>query len=124
MPVFRPRRRPKKRRAPLTPAARKQIRARFGRAVNMSAAEIERWLDTKEAKAVGFKPPGARTSVGRQSGKKIVRLLRGGPRSDEDYRHMQKVAGYVARHTAQRPAGDVRGSRWRYSLKNWGHEPL
>ena len=123
MPKFRPRRRPKKR-AALTEGARKRIRARFRRAVNMSPVQIERWLETKDSKSVGFKQPGARTSVGRQSGRKIVRILRRGPRSDADYQHMQKVAGYVARHTAQRPSGDVRGSRWRYSLKNWGHEPL
>lgn len=121
MPKFRPK---KKRAAALSPDARKRIRARFGQAVNMSASQIERWLETQDSKAVGFRRPGARTSVGRQSGRKIVRILRGGPKTEADYRHMQKVAGYVARHTAQRPAGNVRDSRWRYSLKNWGHEPV
>jgi hypothetical protein len=28
------------------------------------------------------------------------------------------------RHSAQRPSGDVKDTRWRYSLKNWGHDPL
>ena len=37
---------------------------------------------------------------------------------------MEKVAGYVARHRAQRPSGDVEHSRWRYSLMNWGHDRL
>jgi hypothetical protein len=37
---------------------------------------------------------------------------------------MQKVAGYVARHLKQRPKGDVSETRWRYSLMNWGHDPL
>jgi hypothetical protein len=30
----------------------------------------------------------------------------------------------VHRHLAQRPSGDVRETRWRYSLMNWGHDPL
>ena len=42
----------------------------------------------------------------------------------DDYRHMRKVVGYVHRHLAQRPRGDVTRTRWRYSLLNWGHDPL
>jgi len=34
------------------------------------------------------------------------------------------VVGYVHRHMAQRPSGDIEGSRWRKSLMNWGHDPL
>ena len=37
---------------------------------------------------------------------------------------MKKVIGYVRRHVAQRPQGDVSDTRWRYSLMNWGHDPL
>jgi hypothetical protein len=37
---------------------------------------------------------------------------------------MRKVIGFIKRHTAQRPAGDVSRTRWRYSLMNWGHDPL
>jgi hypothetical protein len=36
---------------------------------------------------------------------------------------MRKVVGYVRRHLAQEPANMVT-SRWRYSLMNWGHDPL
>jgi hypothetical protein len=32
--------------------------------------------------------------------------------------------GYVRRHLAQPPSGEVENSRWRYSLMNWGHDPL
>jgi len=42
---------------------------------------------------------------------------------DEDYRHMRRVAGFVARHRAQEPANMVT-SRWRYSLMNRGRDPL
>jgi hypothetical protein len=37
---------------------------------------------------------------------------------------MVKVVGYVARHKVQGPAKDKRHSDWRYSLMNWGHDPL
>jgi hypothetical protein len=43
---------------------------------------------------------------------------------DEDYARMRKVVGYVHRHLAQRPEGDVTDTRWRHSLMNWGHDPL
>ena len=36
---------------------------------------------------------------------------------------MAKVVGYVHRHLAQRPDGDVTETTWRYSLMNWGHDP-
>jgi hypothetical protein len=36
------------------------------------------------------------------------------------------VTGYVHRHMAQGPEhkADVEDSNWRYSLMNWGHDPL
>jgi len=44
--------------------------------------------------------------------------------TDEDGAHMRTVVGYVHRHLAQRPSGVVAGTPWRYSLLNWGHDPL
>jgi hypothetical protein len=41
-----------------------------------------------------------------------------------DFKHMQKVISYVHRHMKQGPKKDVENSRWRYSLMNWGHDPL
>ena len=39
---------------------------------------------------------------------------------------MHKVHSYVSRHSAQGPQNkkDIETSRWRYSLMNWGHDPL
>jgi hypothetical protein len=93
--------------------------------VNMPAAELERWLRTAESKAVGQKDDGGE-SVGHASGRRIVQLLqtRQDDYSDSDFEHMRKVVGYVRRHLAQRPEGEVRDTRWRYSLMNWGHDPL
>lgn len=129
MPVFRPRAKAKpaarrRRPASLPPAERARIERRFRQAVNLSPAALAAHLSTASSRSVGFRPPGASTSVGRRSGFVILRLLQKGPHSDADYRHMRKVAGYVARHLAQRPAAGVRDSRWRASLMNWGHDPL
>jgi len=103
-----------------------QVRKDFAKAVNMTAAEIEDWLKTKESKAVGFKGAEgtAKESVGHASGRRIVEILgkKTAELSDSDYAHMRKVVGYVHRHSAQRPA-NIYTSRWRYSLMNWGHDP-
>ena len=96
----------------------------FDDAVNMTPSELERWLETDESKAVGQKDGGE--SVGHRSGRRIVELLRTrkDDLSDADLAHMRKVVGYVRRHMEQRPSGDVRDTPWRYSLMNWGHDPL
>lgn len=107
------------------PLDRAKIARDFSSAVNMSADEIEHWLVTPESRRVGFRKEGATESVGHASGRRIVRILRAGSAelTDEDYTHMRKVVGYVRRHRAQEPANPVT-SRWRYSLMNWGHDPL
>ncbi|MEU1952016.1 DUF3140 domain-containing protein [Nocardia rhamnosiphila] len=102
-----------------------KTRAQFGDAVNMTAAELRRWLDTDESKSVGQKPSGGGESTGHSSGRRIVELLEKKTKdlTADDYAHMRKVVGYAHRHLEQRPAGDTGHSRWRYSLMNWGHDP-
>ena len=105
---------------------RDTVRRGFAEAVNMTAGELEEWLGTDESRAVGQKDGGGE-STGHASGRRIVELLRtkAGDRTDDDLAHMRKVHGYVQRHLAQEPAKeDVETSRWRYSLMNWGHDPL
>jgi hypothetical protein len=101
---------------------RARIAADFAEAVNMDADALEAWLETPQSRRVGSKPEGGE-SVGHASGRQIVRILRSGPSGDPDYAHMRKVVGFVCRHRAQEPANMVT-SRWRYSLMNWGHDPL
>jgi hypothetical protein len=102
-----------------------KIRRDFGKAVNLSPAEIEDWLESVQSQKVGFKRPGSSESVGHASGRRIVTILRKrkAELDDDDYAHMRKVVGFVKRHSAQRPENIVT-SRWRYSLMNWGHDPL
>ncbi|NKQ54508.1 DUF3140 domain-containing protein [Amycolatopsis sp. K13G38] len=92
--------------------------------VNMTPRELGDWLETSESKAAGQHKRAE--SVGHESGRRIMQILRSKAADlrDDDYRHMRKVIGYIHRHLAQRPQGDVRDTKWRYSLMNWGHDPL
>ena len=98
----------------------------FKEAVNMMPKELERWLETDDSKEVGWKEDEGDESTGHASGRRIVELLskKQADYSDDDVKHMRKVVSYVHRHLAQRPDGDVEDTRWRYSLMNWGHDPL
>ena len=99
--------------------------AEFKKAVNMSSKALLAWLNTEEFKAVGSKTTESSESVGHRSGKKIAALL--GKSQAEftsgDIAHARKTVGYIHRHLAQRPAGDIGNTHWRYSLMNWGHDP-
>jgi hypothetical protein len=109
-----------------SPDEERRIRAEFDALVNLSAAELAAWLETPQSKKVGMVRRGETESVGRQSARKILAILAAAPGDldDADYRHMKKVIGYCRRHLAQRPWDDVTDTRWRWSLMNWGHDPL
>ena len=101
------------------------IHAHFKSVVNMTAREIEAWLKTPESKSVGQVRPGETESIGRKSARKIIKILgkKKAELTPEDYAHMRHVYSYVRRHAAQEPR-NVETSRWRYSLMNWGHDPV
>ncbi len=106
---------------------RARIAADVHAAVNMTAVELRDWLGTSRSMNVGSRPLGNPTgeSIGHASGRRIVKLL-GKDESQltaDDYAHMRRVVGFVRRHRAQEPANPVT-SRWRWSLMNWGHDPL
>ncbi|MGX1560053.1 DUF3140 domain-containing protein [Streptomyces sp. NPDC055506] len=96
----------------------------FRELVNMTPAELEKWLASDESRSVGQQQGGGE-STGHASGRRIVAILRAkkADLTDDDHQHMRKVVGYIRRHLAQRPSGDVEDSRWRHSLMNWGHDP-
>lgn len=102
-----------------------EIWSDFQEAVNMSASEIKQWLKTEESHSVGQKNKKGKIK-GRKSGKKIVKILQKDKSNykKKDFKHMKKVISYVHRHRAQQPSGDVKDTPWRYSLMNWGNDPL
>lgn len=115
------------------PPDREETLAEFRGAVNMPPARLRKWLTSEESRSVGMTHEGERVtspeqheSVGHHMGERILQLKakKQGDLTDEDLADMRKVVGYIHRHMAQRPHGDVAGTRWRKSLMNWGHDPL
>ena len=103
----------------------------FRKAVNMTPGELEDYLKTDDSKKVGWKGDDGdeerMESVGHKSGERIVEIKHKhkADYSEDDYAHMKKVVGYVHRHLAQKPSKEaIETSNWRYSLMNWGHDPL
>ncbi|HEX5567666.1 MAG TPA: DUF3140 domain-containing protein [Streptomyces sp.] len=99
--------------------------AEFGDLVNLTPAQLQDWLERDESKAAGEHRDGGE-STGHASGRRIVALLRTARAdlTDDDVAHMRRVVGYIKRHLAQRPSGDITDTTWRHSLMNWGHDPL
>ncbi|KAK0739590.1 hypothetical protein B0T21DRAFT_346888 [Apiosordaria backusii] len=109
----------------------------FNQLVNMTAPELEDWLKTSASTSSGWKKAkdddgeSGGESVGHESGRRILEILRRNPDRDPegydegDIPHMRKVVGYCKRHLAQEE-GVKRdtGSRSYRSLKNWGHDAL
>lgn len=101
-----------------------ETRQTFAEAVNMTASELQDWLGTEQSREVGQKNGGGE-STGHEMGRRVVHLLQTDEAdlTEADHEHMAEVVGYVHRHLAQRPSGDVTDTRWRHSLMNWGHDP-
>ena len=105
---------------------KRDVRKEFGEAVNMTAAQLKTWLGSEESRSVGDTGGWGTESTGHEMGRHIVDLRdkHVGDLDDDDYARMRKVVGYVRRHLAQRPKGDVTETRGRDSLMNGGHDPL
>ena len=101
-----------------------ETRKEFGDLVNMAPKELEEWLQTEESKSVG-QDSGDGEAIGHKSGERIVEIKHKtkDDYTDDDYDMMTRVVSYIKRHSAQRPESDIKESRWRYSLMNWGHDP-
>ena len=105
---------------------RDEVVRAFDEAVNLTPARLRRWLETEESQSVGWSDDGGE-SVGHESGRRIVAILskHKADLDDDDLAQMRRTVAYVRRHLAQRPEKEeIATSRWRYSLMNWGHDPL
>ncbi|KAH9958999.1 hypothetical protein BC827DRAFT_1135445 [Russula dissimulans] len=99
----------------------------FNEQVNMTAGELEAWLDDPQSRKAG-------TGVGIESGRRIVEILRKNPdrKQDgydkEDMAHIRKVVGYNSRHLAQedhlketKTTAELKEAKSTISFRNWGH---
>ncbi|KAI0778941.1 hypothetical protein BD413DRAFT_466793 [Trametes elegans] len=95
--------------------AREEVIEQFHEEVNMTADELERWLEDPKSMKAG-------TGVGIESGHKIVEILRKNPDGDpekygdEDVEHMRKVVSYAKRHLAQE--GHLKDTKTREELED------
>ncbi|KAL9120885.1 MAG: hypothetical protein Q9187_002564 [Circinaria calcarea] len=97
----------------------------------MSADELESWLGEEASAGAGWKKADeSGETIGHESGRKIVGILKKNPDKDpdkydeEDIAHMRKVVAYCKRHLAQEgKAKQDPNSKSAKSLKNWGHNP-
>ena len=117
----------------ITEGERRETFAEFRKVVNMTPAALRHWLGSEDSRSVGMTHEGEKVtasgqpeSVGHHMGERIVEIKarKQSALTDDDYNDMRKVVGYVHRHMAQRPDGDVEDTRWRKSLMNWGHDPM
>lgn len=78
----------------------------FNEIVNMSASELEEWLKSESSESAGWGGESGET-VGHESGRNIVDILKRNPKKQEDkyteddIAHMRKVVSYCKRHLAQ-----------------------
>lgn len=101
-----------------------EVRAAFAQLVNMSPREIEAWHATDESKSVG-QDSGDGVSVGVKAGQRTMQLLRvKRALNPDDIKHMRRVINFIRRQRMLAPLRKRETSRWRYSLMNWGHDPL
>ncbi|KAI9776481.1 MAG: hypothetical protein M1835_005505 [Candelina submexicana] len=102
----------------------------FNELVNMTAEELTEWLKGDASTSSGWtKDDGSGESVGHESGRKIVEILKKNPNKDpekydqDDIDHMRKVVAYNKRHLAQEETAKRNTESKSYkSLKNWGHD--
>ncbi|KAH7322706.1 hypothetical protein B0I35DRAFT_476630 [Stachybotrys elegans] len=110
----------------------------FNEIVNMTADELETWLKSSDSQGAGWsKDDGSGESVGHDSGRHIIEILKANPDknpdeyTEEQIQHMRKVVSYCKRHLAQeeksnneKSDAEVKKTKSYMSLKNWGHDPL
>ncbi|ODQ54767.1 hypothetical protein SAICODRAFT_17756 [Saitoella complicata NRRL Y-17804] len=102
--------------------------------VNMTEDELAEWLETEESNSTGQLKPGQAESIGHESGRHLLELMRctygsdPDTYNDEQIAFMRRVVSYCRRHLAQFPRNkaleEIRAGKWYWSLKNWGHDAL
>ncbi|MDM7922281.1 MAG: DUF3140 domain-containing protein [Pyrinomonadaceae bacterium] len=119
-----PAKRPASRRAPKINAD--EVIKEFRSLVNIPAGELERRLATADSKKLGRRDVAQAGIEGQESGRRILKILakRRNAYTEDDLRHMQAVVSYVRLRRKEKPPGDIFASNWRFSLMNWGHDPM
>jgi hypothetical protein len=102
-----------------------QLYQEFRGYINMGAGELGKWLDTKESKCIDLEPQDS-DILSRKAGERTIKILRKKPfeLTKSNYDHMERAIAFFTDKLSERPEGDVTETLWRYTLKNWGYDPL
>ena len=114
----------------------KQIYRKWKKLINMSANEIQKFLDSDNGKKAGLSRKEAKTAgasgnkitSGRDSARAIIRMLKKGFDNwdSNDFRWAKKQIGFISRMRGNAgPLYDKKGrpTRKLLSLLVWGHDP-
>jgi hypothetical protein len=81
--------------------AEQDVIQEFNEVVNMTASELEKWLKSNDSEGAGWsKDDGSGESVGHDSGRQIVEILKSNPNkkpdkyTEDQIQHMRKVVSY------------------------------
>lgn len=96
----------------------------FNEWVNMSPDEHEQWLKSDCSRDSSIHFSGSLSD--NRAGWRVVELKRKHPEQFEenDFDLMMRAVGFIKRQAFAEPYGYINASQWRYTLMNWGHDPL
>jgi len=104
-----------------------EIWKEFQEKQNMTANELESWLDTQDSKNAGKAMDNGET-VGHSAGRSILKIIQKNwsDLTDANWDRINETVGVYHQklHPSQKPSSDVEGSSWHKALKNWGHDAL
>ncbi|KAF4947985.1 hypothetical protein FGADI_9980 [Fusarium gaditjirri] len=94
----------------------------FNEVVNMTASELEKWLKSDDSNSAGWpKEDEDGETVGHDSGRKIVEILKENPKKEpENKRHLAQET----KANNDKSPEEVKKTKSYASLKNWGHDFL
>jgi hypothetical protein len=108
------------------PAGMHELWHEWRTAVNMTATQLEDWLETKDSASVHDSGT-AGGSTARATGRRIVSLLHEHQAdiTDDEAAFMRTVVAEIHHHLGTGvPQHDQAHSKWRFALMNLGHDPL
>lgn len=110
---------------------KKELLKEWKKLINMSANEIQNFLDSEDGKKAGLSKKEAEGPIkrGRDSARAIIRMLKTNPDkwSDNDWEWAKRQVSFISRMSgAKGPLKDDKGEPTRklLALKVWGHNPM
>lgn len=96
----------------------------FHACVNMTPTELENWLCSDQSRITSVHNAGSLSD--HRAGWWVLEITRKDDHKldESDYDQMMRTVGFIKRQASEEPYGYINGSQWRFTLMNWGHDPL